>query len=102
MEVKAVAAGHNTSPAHPDNFDAPCLVRLDPENLGVRYAVLMSTDVAIELGRPPARGFITLRATNQLPQHPGCRGPHRRVAGSSHADLPGMRGFLHDGFARNS
>ena len=71
VEVKAVAAGHNTSPAHPANFDALCLVRLNPENLDVRYAVLMPTHVAIELGRPHARGGITLRATNQLPHHPG-------------------------------
>lgn len=67
VEVKAVAAGHSTSPAHPANFDALCLVRLDPENLNVRYAVLMPTDVAVELGRPHARGGISLRATNGLP-----------------------------------
>lgn len=71
IEVKAVAAGRNTSPAHPAHFDLLCLVRLNPENLGVRYAVLMPTEVAIGLGRPHARGGITLRATNQLAQHPG-------------------------------
>ena len=71
VEVKAVAAGHSTSPAHPANFDALCLVRLDPENLDVRYAVLMPTDVAVELGRPHARGGISVRATNGLPQRSG-------------------------------
>lgn len=71
IEVKAVAAGHSTSPAHPGNFDALCLVRLDPENLDVRYAVLMPTDVAVDLGRTHARGGITVRATDRLPQRPG-------------------------------
>jgi hypothetical protein len=71
VEVKAVAAGHSTSPAHPANFDALCLVRLEPENLDVRYAVLMPTDVAVELGRPHARGGISVRATKGLPQRSG-------------------------------
>ena len=70
VEVKAVAAGHRTSPAHPANFDYLCLVRLDPEDLQVRYAVRMTTDVAMELGRPHARGGITLRAAARLPQRP--------------------------------
>ena len=71
VEVKAVAAGHSTSPAHTANFDALCLVRLNPEDLDVQYAVLMPTDVAMALGRPHARGGITLRATNGLPQRSG-------------------------------
>lgn len=71
VEVKAVAAGHNTSPAHPDHFDALCLVRLDPATMNVDYAVMIPTDLAIRLGRPHPRGGITLRASKALPHHPG-------------------------------
>ncbi len=70
VEVKAVAAGHSTSPAHPDHFDALCLVRLDPATMDVDYAVLIPTALAITLGRPHKRGGITLRASKALPTHP--------------------------------
>lgn len=71
IEVKAVVAGRHTSPAHPQNFDVLCLLRLDPATLDVVYAVTIPTEVVLQIGRPHPRGGVRVFATKNLPQHIG-------------------------------
>lgn len=71
IEVKAVVAGRHTSPAHPQNFDVLCLLRLDPATLDVDYAVTIPSKVVLEIGRPHPRGGVRVFATKNLPQRTG-------------------------------
>lgn len=71
IEVKAVVAGRHTSPAHSQNFDVLCLLRLDPATLDVLYAVTIPSKLVLEIGRPQPCGGVRVFATKNLPQLTG-------------------------------
>lgn len=71
IEVKAIAAGRQTSPAHLDGFDAIVVVKLDPETLAVLWAMELPKEFVEESSRPHKNGGRSLSGTAVLPSWPG-------------------------------
>jgi hypothetical protein len=79
IEVKAIAAGRNTSQVRPDegNFDAVVVVRFEPETLAVLWALELARDLVAVNSRPHRHGGRTLQGP---PVKPAWKGAVDRTA----------------------
>lgn len=71
IEVKAIARGKQTSPAHPEGFDAVIVVRFHPETLDVLWALEVPSCRVEAISGRHKNGGRSLRGPLRKPDWPG-------------------------------